>query len=49
MEPADLPDITEAWNQPSAYAGTLQLPFTSLEARQERFAAKPADQSAWWR
>ncbi len=39
MEPADLPDITEAWNQPSAYAGTLQLPYTSLEARQQRHAA----------
>jgi putative acetyltransferase len=39
MEPADLPDITEAWNQPRAYAGTLQLPFTSLEARQQRHAA----------
>jgi putative acetyltransferase len=39
MEPADLPDITEAWNQPRAYAGTLQLPFTSLEARQQRYAA----------
>jgi len=39
MEPADLPDITEAWNQPQAYAGTLQLPFTSLEARQARHAA----------
>jgi putative acetyltransferase len=39
MEPADLPDITEAWNQPRAYAGTLQLPFTSLEQRQQRHAA----------
>ena len=39
MEPADLPDVTEAWNQPKAYAGTLQLPFTSLEARQARYAA----------
>jgi putative acetyltransferase len=39
MEPADLPDITEAWNQPRAYAGTLQLPFTSLDARQQRHAA----------
>ena len=39
MEPADLPDITEAWNQPRAYAGTLQLPFTSLDTRQQRHAA----------
>jgi putative acetyltransferase len=39
MEPADLPDITEAWGQPRAIANTLQLPFTSLEARQQRYAA----------
>jgi len=25
LEPSDLPDLTEAWNQPRAYAGTLQL------------------------
>jgi putative acetyltransferase len=37
MEPADLPDITEAWNQPNAYAGTLQLPYTSLASRQARW------------
>ncbi|HEX3887715.1 MAG TPA: GNAT family N-acetyltransferase [Phenylobacterium sp.] len=45
MEPADLADLTEAWNQPNAYAGTLQLPYASLEARQARFAAKPASQT----
>ena len=39
LEPADLPDLTEAWNQPQAYTGTLQLPYTSLEARQRRHAA----------
>jgi putative acetyltransferase len=39
MEATDLPDITEAWNQPLAYAGTLQLPFTSLESRQARYAS----------
>src|SRR5678816_4137745 len=39
LEPGDLPDLTEAWNQPNAYAGTLQLPYTSLEARQKRHAA----------
>ena len=39
FEPADLPDLTEAWNQPQAYAGTLQLPFTSLEAREQRHAS----------
>jgi putative acetyltransferase len=38
FEPADLPDLTEAWNQPRAYAGTLQLPYTSLDARQKRAA-----------
>jgi putative acetyltransferase len=43
MEPADIPDLTEAWNQPRAYAGTLQLPYTSLEARQTRYAATPAN------
>ncbi|HEX4708856.1 GNAT family N-acetyltransferase [Phenylobacterium sp.] len=41
LEPADLPDLTEAWNQPRAYAGTLQLPYTSLEARQKRLAGSP--------
>jgi putative acetyltransferase len=41
LEPGDLPDLTEAWNQPNAYAGTLQLPYTSLEARQQRHAASP--------
>jgi putative acetyltransferase len=43
MEPADLPDLTEACNQPGAYGGTLQLPYTSLDARQKRFAATPAN------
>ena len=42
LEPSDLPDLTEAWNQPRAYAGTLQLPYTSLDARQKRTAASPA-------
>ena len=45
MEPTDLPDLTEAWNQPRAYAGTLQLPYTSLEARQKRFAGRTANQT----
>jgi len=39
LEPGDLPDLTEAWNQPRAYAGTLQLPYTSLDSRQKRTAA----------
>jgi putative acetyltransferase len=38
MEPGDLPDLTEAWGQPRAIWGTLQLPFVSLEARQKRYA-----------
>lgn len=42
LEPGDLPDLTEAWNQPRAYAGTLQLPYTSLDCRQKRAAAMPA-------
>ena len=41
LEPADMADLTEAWNQPLAYAGTLQLPYTSLEARERRHAANP--------
>jgi putative acetyltransferase len=41
LEPGDIPDLTEAWNQPRAYAGTLQLPYTSVEARQKRLAASP--------
>lgn len=41
LEPADMPDLTEAWNQPLAYAGTLQLPHTSLDTRQRRNAATP--------
>jgi putative acetyltransferase len=45
MEPADLPDLTEAWNQRQAYTGTLQLPYTSVESRQARFAGKPASQT----
>jgi putative acetyltransferase len=42
LEPGDLPDLTEAWNQPRAYAGTLQLPYTSLDSRQKRSANAPA-------
>jgi putative acetyltransferase len=43
LEPQDIPDLTEAWNQPQAYAGTLQLPFTSVDARQKRTASMPAE------
>ena len=42
LEPGDLPDLTEAWNQPLAYAGTLQLPYTSLDSRQKRYASTDA-------
>ena len=45
MEPGDVPDIVEAWNQPRAYAGTLQLPYSSVEERQQRFAGKSANQT----
>jgi L-phenylalanine/L-methionine N-acetyltransferase len=41
LEPEDIPELTEAWNQPQAYAGTLQLPFASKEARQARHAMNP--------
>jgi len=43
MEPADIPDLTEAWNQPRAYAGTLQLPYTSVDVRQKRSATLGPD------
>ena len=36
-EPDDMADMTEAWNQPLAVRGTLQVPFTSLDARRKRF------------
>ena len=39
MEPTDLPDLTEAWTQPLAAAGTLGLPYRSLESFQKRHAA----------
>jgi len=44
LEPADMVEVTEIFNQPKAYAGTLQLPFTSVDARQKRnAAAAPTD------
>ncbi|HZZ32729.1 MAG TPA: hypothetical protein VFE10_12150, partial [Phenylobacterium sp.] len=42
LEPGDIPDLTEAWNQPNAYAGTLQLPYASVDARQKRSTNAPA-------
>jgi putative acetyltransferase len=43
LEPGDIADLTEAWNQPFAYAGTLQLPYTSVDAREKRVANTPAN------
>ena len=45
VEPEDLPDLTEAWSQPRAIWGTLQLPFVSLEDRRKRMAASPPGQT----
>jgi putative acetyltransferase len=39
-EPADVPELTELNNQPRAYWGTLQTPFTSVAAREKRFAGR---------
>lgn len=33
----DLDAVTEMWNEPAVYSGTLQLPWISPEAREERF------------
>jgi putative acetyltransferase len=41
-EPEDMAELTEALNQPRAVWGTLQTPFTSLEARRRRREALPA-------
>ncbi|HEX2593002.1 MAG TPA: GNAT family N-acetyltransferase [Rhizomicrobium sp.] len=43
VEPGDLPDLTEAWSQPRFIWGTLQMPYTSLDAQQKRFATLPAN------
>lgn len=42
FEPEDVADLTEIFNQPRAIWGTLQAPFTSQEARRQRFASLPA-------
>jgi putative acetyltransferase len=42
LEPEDIPDLAEAFNQPRALWGTLQAPFTSVDARRKRSAALPA-------
>jgi putative acetyltransferase len=41
LEPEDIPELTEAWNQPGAYSGTLQLPYVSVDARRKRSANAP--------
>jgi len=41
--PEDMADLTEAFNQPRAIWGTLQVPFTSLEARRRRREGLPAN------
>ena len=40
-EPEDVPDLTEALNQPRAVWGTMQVPFTSVATRRERFKTAP--------
>ncbi|HEY1414755.1 MAG TPA: GNAT family N-acetyltransferase [Caulobacteraceae bacterium] len=45
QEPEDIPDLTDAWNQPGAIWGTLQAPFASVDARRKRSAALPAGHS----
>jgi L-phenylalanine/L-methionine N-acetyltransferase len=42
QEPEDMTDLTELWNQPQVIWGTLQLPFTSVDARRTRAAAASA-------
>jgi L-phenylalanine/L-methionine N-acetyltransferase len=37
LEPDDLAAASEIWNQPRVVWGTLQTPFTSMEARRKRF------------
>src|SRR5690349_17843796 len=38
-EPSDIAAITEVMNQPRAYWGTLQTPFTPVAQREKRFDA----------
>jgi L-phenylalanine/L-methionine N-acetyltransferase len=40
-EPGDVEAITEIYNCPGVVAGTLQLPYRSVEARRERFGQQP--------
>jgi len=43
IEPADIAAVTEVFNQPKAYWGTLQLPLTAVAERERRFANRPAN------
>jgi putative acetyltransferase len=42
-EPRDVEAIAETWNCPGVIAGTLQLPFRSIEERRERLAQRSPD------
>lgn len=44
-EPDDVADLTEALNQPHAVWGTMQVPFTSVATRRERFQVTSAAQT----
>lgn len=44
-EPDDVADLTEALNQPRAVWGTMQVPFTSVATRRERFKVTSAEQT----
>lgn len=44
-EPEDVPDLTEVMNQPRAVWGTMQLPFTSVATRRERFKVTSTTQT----
>jgi putative acetyltransferase len=44
-EPEDVPDLTEVMNQPRAVWGTMQLPFTSVATRRERFKVTSTNQT----
>jgi putative acetyltransferase len=46
LEPEDIPDLTEAWNQPRAFAGTLQLPYTPVEKRRTGFVVASPTQNS---
>jgi putative acetyltransferase len=42
QEPEDIPDLTEAFNQPRAVWGTLLLPYGSVDSSRIRDAASPS-------